>query len=316
MMNTETESPSVTICILTYRRADMLRRALAALSKLVFIRVPQCQPSILVVENEANGGGEAACKESGCNFPLTYICEPKAGISHARNTALRNAMGHSDFIAFIDDDEIPDTDWLDNLLDAMLVYKADAVCGPVLSVYPESVPMWVVNGRFFERQRVVTGSVYSDGRTGNVLLRTKTLLRLAIWFDPGFAESGAEDTHFFKRLQSAGGLVVWADDACVHETVTEARATVGWLAKRAYQGGNGFTFVMLAIHPGTRTYFGRAGSSVVRILIGIATFPIAVFYGRHSMVKALQSITLGAGALAALLGLRYRAYGSGAERRA
>lgn len=298
----------VAVCVLTYRRPELLRSCLAALDRLLFTRVPECRPIVLVVENEADGPGAAVCGDAGLRHPLHYIREPKPGISHARNSAIREALKSSDYVAFLDDDETPAPNWLDNLLFALLKYEADAVCGPVLPVYAISPPSWIQDGKFFERPRFPSGTRLADGRTGNVLLRSSALHGLAPVFDCAFSTSGGEDTEFFMRLHRSGRVLIWEDDACVYETVPPERASLRWILHRAFQGGNAFTFVLLSTEPGCKPYLGRASAGIGRILSGIAALPFSLFRGPSYSVKALQAISLGAGTLAGLGGYRKRAY--------
>ena len=48
------------------------------------------------------------------SIPVFYCVEPEQNIALARNKALASSRG--DFVAFIDDDEVPGKDWLWNLL--------------------------------------------------------------------------------------------------------------------------------------------------------------------------------------------------------
>ena len=62
-----------------------------------------------------------------------YVHEPRPGISHARNRGVAEAKG--DFVAFIDDDELPAPNWLESLLLTQRTYRADVVLGPVRPVF-------------------------------------------------------------------------------------------------------------------------------------------------------------------------------------
>ena len=99
----------ITICICTYKRQKMLRSLLGALQGLKGSE--SFTHSIVVVDNDAEQSAKHVVQ--GFNFDpvrVTYLCEPKQNIALARNMAVKNAQG--DYLAFIDDDELPVSDWL------------------------------------------------------------------------------------------------------------------------------------------------------------------------------------------------------------
>jgi len=65
---------------------------------------------VLVVENGPERGAREFCAARG----IRYVHEPRIGLSRARNTAARAALG--DIVAYIDDDAEPQEDWLEHLL--------------------------------------------------------------------------------------------------------------------------------------------------------------------------------------------------------
>jgi glycosyltransferase involved in cell wall biosynthesis len=91
----------------------MLARCLDSLPKQAI--ADQIAVLLVVVDNNPAGSARlnAAqfCAEA--PFPVYYVHEPVRGIAGARNAALDNALElGSDWIAFIDDDETTDADWL------------------------------------------------------------------------------------------------------------------------------------------------------------------------------------------------------------
>ena len=72
--------------------------------------------SVLVVDNHSaeSAKGVVGSFASIGGHAVNYFVEPEQNIACARNKALANASGQ--FIAFIDDDEYPENDWLFQLL--------------------------------------------------------------------------------------------------------------------------------------------------------------------------------------------------------
>jgi succinoglycan biosynthesis protein ExoM len=65
-------------------------------------------------------------------------------------------------------------------------------------------------------------------------------------FNPQFGRSGGEDTAFFAELQARGVVMAYAPDAVMEEVVTPQRASLRWLAVRAFRSGQTYGLVRLA----------------------------------------------------------------------
>ncbi len=100
-------APTVSIVICTCNRPDDLRNCLEAISRL-----DPGPGEVLVVDNTP---GDPGTKSAAIRFGARYIVEPAPGLSRARNRGL--AESHSEFVAFLDDDAVPDVRWLDRLLE-------------------------------------------------------------------------------------------------------------------------------------------------------------------------------------------------------
>ena len=99
----------VSVCIATYRRPRGLARLLESLMRQKL--PPGLSLEIVVVDNDASGSAlsVADARREGPH-PVRYFVEPRRNIAHARNCALREALGR--WIAFIDDDEVAGEDWI------------------------------------------------------------------------------------------------------------------------------------------------------------------------------------------------------------
>ena len=196
----ETKTISVAICVITYQRPKGLRRLLNGLNCLTFSQSKHLDVRVIVVDNDSTGSASQVCESiiPSFKYPLTYSIESRRGISYARNRAIACVPPDTDFVAFIDDDEVPETSWLDELLTAQSKYDADVVSGPVLPYFPsETVATWVVKGRFFERPRYPTGYLRKTAATNNVLVCGEIFRSMDKLFDERFALTGGEDGHFF-----------------------------------------------------------------------------------------------------------------------
>ena len=300
----------VAICIATYRRPRMLATLLKALDRQVFQKARPPLVTVVVIDNDVAESARPTVERAGIRsrWPLHYAVEPRRGISHARNCGVVAVGRECDFVVFVDDDELPRRNWLDELLSVQARENADVVAGPVLARFDELPPAWVERGRFFVRPRYRTGHPLSVAGAGNVLVRTGVLTEQPGPFAPQFALSGAEDTHLFMRLQRLGARMVWADEAVVDERVPKTRLNVRWLLQRAYRGGNGFARCELDVRPGARVRWTRALKGAARVAQGVALLAVAPAYGLCGLVDASARVCLGLGMLTGVLGYGYDEY--------
>lgn len=270
----------ITVCIPTYKRPDMLSRCLEFLG---FQKSEGFSYSLVVVDNdieESAKGTVAAWKE---RFPgrLVYDVEPEQNISLARNKAVANSRG--DLIAFIDDDEFPEHDWLLNLFQAYHTFAVDGVLGPVMPSFEGTPPAWLVRSELCVRKSFPTGTLLQDARymrTGNVLLGRHLPGRSAPLFDPRFGRSGGEDADFFGRMVREGRSFVWCNEARVYEAVPRERQKLGYFMKRALIRGVTSADDEALISYGTL-------KSVVAVIVYTAGLPFLYALGRHLFARYL-----------------------------
>ena len=238
------KAASVTVAICTFKRPESLARLLGALWEQACLVSSSIE--IMIVDNDPNA---SACGlVNGIKPPvpwkLRYFVEPAPGVSYARNRCLRES--NTDFIVFIDDDEIPQPDWLVSLLETQEATDAGIVCGPVIPRFESPPPNWMRKGKFFERKRFTSGTkiTFKDSRSGNVLLRRDAIALAGREFDTRYGTSGAEDTLFFKRAEESGVTIFWSDKAIVYEDIPADRMKLRWLARRAFKGGQNWVRIL------------------------------------------------------------------------
>jgi succinoglycan biosynthesis protein ExoM len=305
----------VAVCTITYRRPEGLKRLIDGLDNLTFSKNEPSGLELVVVDNDPAGLACRFCEglRSDLNWPLRCVKEPRRGISYARNKAVTCAVDDADFVAFIDDDEVPEPSWLDELLYAQRLYEADVVAGRVLSYFAEPVSPWIEKGNFFANARNPTGYLLDHAHAGSVLVRSEVFKNMWPVFDERFALSGGEDTHFFMRVHRAGHKIVWADDSVAYEWIPKSRANAKWLIRRAYNGGNNYSRLLLDLDSSWEAWTKRVARACGRLGQGLLLLPVSVALGRHTFVSALQYIGLGLGGLAGAVGASdetYRGTGS------
>jgi glycosyltransferase involved in cell wall biosynthesis len=231
----------ISVCVCTYKRAKHLRKLVERLQNQETDGL--FTYSVVVADNDYTGSAEQTIEElrRHSSIFISYCIEPEQNIALARNKAVANAQG--EFIAFIDDDEVPSESWLLNLYKACDKFHADGVLGPVIPSYEGKPPKWVVHGKFYERPSHRTGAVlpWTSTRTGNVLLRRDIFDCTDNMFRPEFG-SGGEDRDFFRRMINQGFRFVWSAEAPVFEAVPPERYKRSFMLRRALLRGGGIPY--------------------------------------------------------------------------
>lgn len=229
--------PRITVCILTFRRPEWLGRLLRKLCHQQ--SGGEFMYNVLVMDNDREESARQICAQVSAESKLVlrYETEPVQNIARARNRCLDLVEG--EFAAFIDDDELPDDDWLLELFRANLKYGADGVLGPVQPRFDFEPPKWIVQSEVLNRPVLPTGLVlnYNQTRTGNVLLRREVFGDPQNRFDESFASHG-EDRNFFKRMIAQGYKFVWCEEARAYETEPPERCRARYHVRRALLRGS------------------------------------------------------------------------------
>jgi len=252
--------------------------------------------SVVVTDNDSARSAQHIAAEfaAGNRIAVTYSCEARRNIALARNESLSHAEG--DFVAFIDDDEFPRDGWLAAMLEVCEECQVAGVLGPVRPHFEEQPPRWIIDGRFCERPEYRTGRVmnWEECRTGNFLLRRRTLDRLQQVFNPIFG-SGGEDKDFFMRMMHLGHVFVWCNEGVVHETVPRERWKRSYMVKRAMLRGRN-----ILKHPGRIRLVVR---SLIAGPVYLMVLPFALMFGQGVFMKYCIKFFDHAGRILALLGL-------------
>jgi succinoglycan biosynthesis protein ExoM len=284
----------ITVCVCTFRRPGMLAALLRELGRQE--TAGEFSYSVVVADNDREQTGQAIVEAAAATsrVPIAYCVEPEQNIAKARNRAIREARG--EFLAFIDDDELPPVDWLLNALRFCVASGADGVLGPVRPYFEHVPPPWIVKSRLFERPELQSGHRlgWRECRSGNVLLRRALINCNPAPFDESFG-NGSEDKDFFRRFGNSGATFLWCADAPVHELVPRERCSRAYLVRRALLRGQNETRF---------TNIGGVAKSSVAILIYLFILPPALLVGQHQFMRYLIRACDHAGKLLALFRIR------------
>jgi len=273
------EHIDICVCICTFKRPFLLQLLLREIVKQETEGLFTF--SVVIVDNDILQSARQVATAFAATSPLpvVYGVEAEKNIALARNRALK--CTRTEYVAFIDDDEVPDKAWLCNLFKACKAYGVDGVLGPVKPYFEHEPPKWVLQGKFFDRPTHASGYNldWPEMRTGNVLFKREILDGLGDAFGPEFG-TGGEDVDFFRRMIQKGKVFVWCDEAIVSELVPQSRCRCSYLMRRALNRGSNFP--KRSTHP-TLSFL----ESVVAIPLYTLALPILTIFGKHLLVKYL-----------------------------
>lgn len=288
----------IAVCICTYKRPALLRRLLVKLQDQKMDG--SFSLSVVVIDNDAQESGREVVQtvREHSKFSIGYFVERERNISLARNRSVENTRG--DLIAFIDDDEYPENDWLLNAHRVLRDSGAAGVLGPVRPHYDNPAPDWLIKSGLNERKEFPTGRLLADARftrTGNVLLRRSLFSESGGRFDPAYGIAGGGDAAFFKRMMEKGKTFVWCNEAIVYETVIAERQKKSYHIKRAFTRG-----MMEALESpflSIRTLRSFAAIGAYTLLL-----PFALLSGQHIFMRVLTKECDHLGKILMYLGIR------------
>ncbi len=319
-MNTTTASQVVhiAVCACTYRRPQGLQQLLDGLARQQFTE-QQAHLTIVIADNEASPATKEICEAFShhSGTPLIYVPVTERGISQARNACLDHVPANADFIAFIDDDEIPVVDWLDQLLTMQGLTNADLVYGPVHPVFPPHAPPWLKESNWFHKPRQLAclqdGQEIGFAATCNCLLRHAVLNESGLRFDPAFGLSGGEDKLFFRQLKAQGYRIIWAEKALVRETVPAERACLKYLLSSEFRLGN--VRLPVKLHLNTQKQSTLISKALYKSVthLGIAMLEIITGLikgqkGSTYLIKGTLKFAENTGIICSILGIKNKHY--------
>lgn len=302
---------SVVVC--TLNRRGPLEKTLESLAKQQFARSAF---EVVVVDNGSTDGTQALLEHrSQTDSNLRYVDEARKGLSVARNEGVTHARG--EVIAFIDDDALASSSWLESVWCAFAREPdAWAVGGPVELVWPSSRPAWLPASleEYFSRLDLGTLPRWFDsGRFpfGTNMAVRRTAFERVGGFSPLLGRVGSnllshEEREFFIRIRRLGGRMFYEPKAVVHHVVADERLKRSWILKRAYAGGKSKAVADALQDSRPRSYWVRAALKFLLAALPFATLGLLRGLVRREGQKALtyEGVRLSRGIAFALGSLR------------
>jgi GT2 family glycosyltransferase len=200
----------VSVVVPTYRRTALLERCLAALAEQT---LPGAAYEVVVVHDGPSADARrtveswARRNDRAARF---HELATRRGPAAARNRGWSDSR--AEFVAFTDDDTIPDAHWLENGL-AGFTPEVDAAWGRLVMPLGDAPTDYELDAAALAHAPFVTA---------NCFCRRSVLERLG-GFDERFEQAWREDSDLYFRLLDSGARIVHLRNATVVHPIRPAR---------------------------------------------------------------------------------------------
>jgi glucosyl-dolichyl phosphate glucuronosyltransferase len=241
------ETFAVSIIICTYKRPILLESTLKSVVDLDFAAD---QFEVIVIDNGSDDQShdvfESINLQGRCQ--MVYAREATLGLSHARNKGIGLSKG--EIVAFLDDDELVDQNWLQELVKP---YYSDeriaCVGGRIVPVFPDNkYPSWYskdIQGFFggvdhgeqihevnFPIEYIGGGNMSFNRR----LIIESGMFNVRLGIIGGSSYSGEENELAF-RIKNKGFKVLYTPFATTYHLIESERISKQFFYKRLFQSG-------------------------------------------------------------------------------
>jgi glycosyltransferase involved in cell wall biosynthesis len=236
-----TEPTSLTACVCTYERYDILGDCLAALLK----QSPgDTRYEILVIDNSPSESDAKNFSQQFQGSSIKFLWTATAGLANARNIGAQQC--DTDIIAYIDDDAICDEQWVHELLRAYkeLGPKCGVVGGRSYPIWKGEKPAWFPDSKLGLLSIVNLGNEIKllEGKEWlagvNISFRTPLILEEG-GFDTSLGRTGGdatllsnEETRLVNQLKEKNVQIGYTPHAQVGHCIDPSRLSPIWLKKR------------------------------------------------------------------------------------
>ncbi len=236
----------ITICICTHNRAEMLRDCLEG------IAIQEClNRAWSVVDNNCRDNTQDVVESFRPRVPnLEIVSETNPGLSHARNRGIAEAR--TPFIAYLDDDAVPESGWLRAILEAFAATGAAAVGGRIIPYWKGPKPWWISQplhkmllAEIDEGDSTIIDDHFHPNG-GNMAFRVDMLretggfdVRLGVSVLDGVSKTVylGEESSIYPALIARGGKIAYTGKAVVKHRTDGPHSSFRGLRSRAAQIG-------------------------------------------------------------------------------
>ena len=192
-----TEQPLFSVIVPTYHRNDLLAKCLDCLAPGVQT-LPTDQYEVIVTDDGSKTTAEEMIRDR--YSWIKWVAGPRKGPAANRNNGAKYAQG--EWLAFTDDDCLPEPNWLSAY--------AEATSGSALALEGAIHPLGNPNQDLAECPANLTGGYFWSA---NIAVQ-RSLFKKVGGFDPNYPVAAHEDQDLKLRLQPFSSIL-FVPDACV-----------------------------------------------------------------------------------------------------
>ncbi|MEK7882197.1 glycosyltransferase family 2 protein [Methyloversatilis sp. NSM2] len=232
---------SFVIC--TFNRAAFLEHCVSDLAKQIE-EFGGRNIEVLIVDNNSNDDTASVSERLCARWPWTrYLFEGTQGLSHARNCGCLAASGA--YVCYLDDDALPGTDYVRNVMGVVAGHSPDIAGGPVFPFYTSKKPFWFQDELEIRRHARTTGFVDCPVSGGNFIIRRRLLLDLGL-FSSDFGMVGTqlrlgEERNLIERYrlctEPEKRRIYYSQDCFIFHHVPAEKMTLAYFVRRAFESG-------------------------------------------------------------------------------
>ena len=273
----------LSIIVATRNRAYAIAACLNSIQAAILNAAP-VEAEIVVVDNGSTDETPAIIEAwaSACPIPVQLLFEPEAGVSRARNRALRAARG--ELIAITDDDCRMNKEYVNDLLrhDAADANELVLRGGRIDLGDPTDLPHTINTSPTRKRRSRAMNTARHDSMSGklngcNMTMRRSLVERIGFFdenFGAGAPATAGEDTEYIYRAYCANVAIEYVPDMTVAHHHGRKTRDAGYKLWRGYMTGNGAICVKYILkHPNLcRPFYWDCKNALKEIVTGTNTF--------------------------------------------
>ncbi len=255
----------LTVCICTYNRPDYVADCLTGLRQQ---SVPDPQYRVVLVDSGSPDPARLALHELASAFDIALIRVDRPGVSAARNAGARWAG--QGYIAYIDDDAVPASDWVERIFDALSEPDGPptVIGGRILPSWEAPLPNWwppslrgvlsIIEHEGFGTYRTSELPAGLEPYAANLIVAVEPLLAIGGFGQAvgryGDALLSDEEVQVAWALQNRGERVVYDSRIVVHHQIQARRLNAAWLLSRLYWQGASTVLTRMLLRDGHRVW--------------------------------------------------------------
>lgn len=292
----------ITICICTRNRTKSLLKMLLSIKNANYENISNNYiVDITIIENDTYPKSIKEIEEFqiGCDLHINYYLEKNQGICFARNRAV-NESRSSDYILFVDDDQIIKENLFEELIRCQEEFNADIVYGSNPPVFNKEVNPWIE--KFHTPNFADYGAQLKCAPTNCLFIKTNCFLFNEEPFDLRLNQLGGEDILLTTQLTNEGRKLISNPMAIAYEIIPEERIGLNYIIKRSFRNGNTSATINSILGHSEKEKWIYLTKTILRLILGLIEIIPFLIFAKQNKLKGLIRINFNRGIISGLRG--------------